>query len=155
MFYIYITIYSLNEEQYWIQQEKDRQYRSEPPSSIPGRLRMSSIWLRCSSCTNFILFYFIDCVSKTLTPFFFFFRQGSDHPVVTKHLAQPNPHPAYLSSSSYGNHVNIWFHASHFVFLWSIRPEKVSQGPIHPLHCLLKQTSVPNSSTKVVKQNNI
>lgn len=35
MFYIYITIYSLNEEQYWIQQEKDRQYRSEAPSSIP------------------------------------------------------------------------------------------------------------------------
>lgn len=59
-----------------------------------------------------ILFHFVACMSKLLTLVQARTRLFCHY----KDLAQPNPHPACLSASSYGHHVNIQFHATPFVY---------------------------------------
>lgn len=72
--YLSITIYSINNEQYWTQQQTDKIGLTHRPRYLfkthlfqdLWRLRRSRRWLRCSSCTNFILFHFIAWVSRLL-----------------------------------------------------------------------------------------
>lgn len=84
-----------------------------------------------------------------------FFRWGPDYSVITKTL-----HSQILIQLVCQLPVMAIMLTSNFMplplsILWNIRSEKVCQGSIHLLHCLLQQTSATNLFTKLVKHSDI